>query len=89
MTAATEDRQTIGESVNFNHDPLFDEKAAAAYLGLAARTMQALRYRGGGPIFHRLGTKRVMYRQSDLEAWITAGRRSSTSDAGPSHAYEN
>jgi predicted DNA-binding transcriptional regulator AlpA len=92
MTFLTEDAQVNSKTTTgglMNPDPLLNEKQAAEYVNLGVRTLQAFRCRGGGPTFYKLGAKKVAYRLSDLEAWITAGRRSSTSDAGPSHTYEN
>ena len=53
---------------------------AAAYLRLAPGTLANRRSFGGGPPFLKLGAK-VVYRCRDLDAWATARRRESTSDA--------
>lgn len=45
-------------------------KAAAAYLGLAPKTMRNLRSRGEGPAWSRAGTRIVVYRIPDLEAYL-------------------
>lgn len=50
---------------------LLDTPRAAAYLGLSPHTLATIRVRGGGPPFVKLG-RRVMYRASDLEAFIEA-----------------
>ncbi len=55
---------------------------AAAYVGLAAKTLEKLRWSGGGPAYFKLG-KTVIYERSDLDAWLEANRRTSTSDPGP------
>lgn len=65
-----------------NPDPLLCEKEAAAYLGYAPKTLSGWRYKGGGPAFVRVSASSVRYRVSDLEAWIAARRRRSTSDPG-------
>ena len=54
---------------------------AAAYVGLSASTLNKLRVFGGGPIFIKLG-HRVVYDRADLDAWMNARRRRSTSDDG-------
>lgn len=64
-------------------DPLFNEEAAAEYLGGAAspisvRTMQRWRLEGAGPSFIKLG-RLVRYRQSDLDDFIQGHRIDSTS----------
>ena len=42
---------------------------AATYLGVSAAMLERLRYQGGGPLAHRLGTKAIRYRIPDLDAW--------------------
>ncbi len=61
---------------------LIDEKAAAAFLGLTDRTMQAHRQKGGGCKFIRLSSRCLRYRRIDLKAWADARIRTSTSDPG-------
>lgn len=54
---------------------------AAAYIGLAPATLAKIRcISNDGPPFIRLGRK-IMYRQSDLDAWLDARKATSTSDA--------
>jgi predicted DNA-binding transcriptional regulator AlpA len=45
-------------------------KAAAAYLGLAASTLERFRQQGHGPHFVRLGKRAIGYRIRDLDAWL-------------------
>ena len=45
---------------------------AAAFLGLAPRTLARYRVSGDGPAFHKLGDKVVVYARFDLEAWARA-----------------
>jgi predicted DNA-binding transcriptional regulator AlpA len=52
---------------------------AAEYVGLSASTLEKLRLSGGGPCFIKLG-KRVAYHVDDLDSWLAANRRRSTSD---------
>ena len=61
---------------------LIDEKAAAKFLDLSARTLQGLRYRGGGPRFVRISARCVKYRRLDCRDFAVQRLRSSTSDAG-------
>lgn len=53
---------------------------AAIYLQIARSTLETMRVRGGGPKFCKLGG-RVRYRKVDLDAWIEASVRASTSEA--------
>lgn len=58
---------------------------AAAYIGLSASTLNKLRVFGGGPVFLKLG-RRVVYDPADLDIWLCARRRRSTSDHGQGEA---
>ena len=61
--------------------PLLDEKQAAALLRVTTKALQGWRYRGGGPPFVKAG-RCVRYRLEDLQAFVLAALRSSTSDPG-------
>jgi predicted DNA-binding transcriptional regulator AlpA len=52
---------------------------AAQYCGSSASTLSKLRLFGGGPIFVKIG-RRVVYYPEDLDRWLAAHRRSSTSE---------
>jgi predicted DNA-binding transcriptional regulator AlpA len=69
------------QTVVGDHDPLLTTDAAAAHLGLARQTLAEMRVSGESPPYHKLG-RRVMYKQSDLDAWLAQRRRRSTSDSG-------
>lgn len=60
---------------------LLDVEAAAGYLHLSVNYLAKLRCWGGGPVFLKLG-RRVLYRKVDLDDWIDAQARRSTSDRG-------
>jgi predicted DNA-binding transcriptional regulator AlpA len=53
---------------------------AAEYCGSSISTFEKLRLYGGGPRYVKLG-RRVVYDPVDLDQWLAANRRSSTSDA--------
>jgi predicted DNA-binding transcriptional regulator AlpA len=55
---------------------------AADYLGLSPSTLEKFRLTGNGPPYLKAGPKIVVYRQEDLDAWLEANRRRSTSDPG-------
>lgn len=57
---------------------LLSTSEAATYCGGSASTFEKLRCFGGGPAFIKLG-RRVAYSTEDLDAWIAANRRRSTS----------
>ena len=54
---------------------------AASYCGSSSSTFEKLRLYGGGPAYVKLG-RRVVYSPDDLDAWLVANRRISTSDRG-------
>lgn len=55
--------------------------AAAAYTGYSPLTLEKLRVTGGGPPYSRPhGRRAVLYDVRDLDRWVRAGRRRSTSD---------
>jgi len=54
-------------------------REAAAYCGSSASTFAKLRLYGGGPTFIKLG-RRVVYDPADLDEWLAAHRRKSTSE---------
>jgi hypothetical protein len=63
-----------------NTDEYFDTRAASAFLGISPSKLNKLRVSGDGPSFFRPGgMRRVLYKRSDLIAWMEAGRRVSTS----------
>lgn len=65
--------------LNSVENALITEAAAADYLGISIRTIQAWRVRGGGPSYVKMG-KSVRYRPSDIQSWIEAHLASSTSE---------
>lgn len=61
---------------------LIAEKAAAEFLGVTVRFMQARRQHGGGPKFVRISSRCIRYRRIDLNTYANKHLRSSTSDQG-------
>jgi excisionase family DNA binding protein len=68
----------IKEMINIQSTLPVDE--AARFLGLSRSTLAKLRLIGNGPAYCKLG-RRVVYRPSDLEAWLKARVTQDTSDA--------
>jgi predicted DNA-binding transcriptional regulator AlpA len=62
--------------------PVLRTPAAAAYLALSESTLEKYRVTGQGPIYHKAGPKIVIYRSEDLDEWLNARRRRSTSETG-------
>ena len=67
-------------TVEHSPTPKLRAPAAAEYLGLSASTLAKMRLRGDGPIYSKAGPRVVVYDIADLESWLTARRRRSTSD---------
>jgi predicted DNA-binding transcriptional regulator AlpA len=66
----------------WTNDPITLTAAqAASILGLAPSTLAKLRLTGNGPTYCKLG-RRVVYRRTDLEAWLESRVARDTSDAG-------
>ena len=61
---------------------LLDEHQVAAAYGLTERCLQKWRATGDGPPFVRISSRCVRYRVADLEAWVAARLRESTSAGG-------
>jgi predicted DNA-binding transcriptional regulator AlpA len=59
---------------------------AAEYVGLSPSTLEKFRLTGNGPPYQKAGPKIVVYRPEDLDAWLSANRRRSTSDTGSTTA---
>ena len=59
---------------------LLNTVEASAYCGSSASTFEKLRLNGGGPVYSKIG-RRVVYRLADLDEWLAANRRRSTSDS--------
>lgn len=60
-------------------DRWMDTREAAAYTRHAANTLEKYRTYGGGPKFAKV-SRRVLYRQRDLDAWLSRSIVGSTSE---------
>lgn len=70
------------EKFNFSDledDRYIDEKLAAEFLGIAVKTLQGYRVKGGGPEFRKIGVKTVRYKFSDLKIWAESRKKKNTS----------
>jgi hypothetical protein len=62
---------------------LYTEKEVAEILSVSLASLRRWRLAGIGPNFRKLrGTAAVRYRQEDLDAYIDASLRTSTTDKG-------
>ncbi len=60
---------------------LLDQAELACYLRRSEAWCERMRWTGAGPKFVKVGRK-PFYRLSDVEAWLDAQTRASTSDPG-------
>ena len=56
---------------------------AADYLGISPRTLEDWRFRGGGPVFRKIGKRLVRYRVDDLDAFLEHSARVNTGGGQP------
>ena len=59
-------------------DPLLTPPEAARYARLTVGQLAQLRYRGAGPVYLNPTPRRILYRQSDIDAWLFASERRMT-----------
>jgi predicted DNA-binding transcriptional regulator AlpA len=53
-------------------DPLLTEKELSVWVGASIPNLQRMRSNGTGPRYVQLSPRRIGYRRSDVEAWLTA-----------------
>lgn len=63
-------------------EALFSPAAAAKFLTINIKTMEAMRLRGNGPKWVRVSSRRIAYRPADLREWIGKRVYASTSEYG-------
>ncbi len=59
---------------------LMPEQAAAEFLGVEIKTLQAWRVKGGGPTYVRLSRRAVRYQRRAMLTWIEGKCHTSTSE---------
>lgn len=64
-----------------------DTRGAAARIGVKPHTLDNWRSLGIGPTFYKIGS-RIVYDDTEVDAWLASRRRTSTSDPGPSVAAQ-
>jgi excisionase family DNA binding protein len=70
------------DSACFGEQELLTPREDAAYLRVSKSYLDKLRVYGGGPRFLRLGKRKVLYRKSDLKAWLGSQSFDCTSEYG-------
>ena len=53
-------------------EALFTEKQVSSWLGISPPSLQRMRSNGSGPAFVQLSARRIGYRKSAIEAWLSA-----------------
>ena len=69
----------LGSAAVKERRPPIDTKEAATYTGTKPNYLEKLRCTGGGPV-HIKRRGLVLYDPDDLDAWLDAGKRRSTSE---------
>jgi excisionase family DNA binding protein len=59
---------------------VLDAVTAARYMGISPSTLAKMRLSGDSPSFLKLG-RRVLYRRTDIDAWLESRVAHNTSDA--------
>jgi predicted DNA-binding transcriptional regulator AlpA len=52
-------------------EALFTEKQVSSWLGISIPSLQRMRSNGCGPAFVQLSARRIGYRKSAIEAWLS------------------
>jgi predicted DNA-binding transcriptional regulator AlpA len=53
-------------------DPLLTERQLSVWLGISLPSLQRMRSNGTGPKFVQLSERRIGYRKSAIETWLSA-----------------
>ena len=53
-------------------DPLLTERELSAWVGVSIPNLQRMRSNGTGPRYVQLSPRRIGYRRSEVEAWLTS-----------------
>jgi len=62
-------------------DTYLTTNEAACFIGLSRSWLEKRRVFGDGPPYYKIGSRRVLYRRTELFAWLEQHRKRSTSDA--------
>lgn len=73
-TALAEIRNAVAE---LRVPDVMDTEQAAAYLGVSAALLEALRVKGGGPKYAKFA-RLVRYRRVSLDEWLESRERTNT-----------
>ena len=70
----------MSQDRNFSDEVLLREQDAARFLSVSPRTLQAWRYRGGGPSYIQVSARAVRHRLSELRRWTQERLRQNTAE---------
>ena len=73
-------RQQKADRASYSPDALLNSQQAAELMGISEKTLANWRVSGAGPRFVKVGG-RVAYRNFDLESFVSANLKVSTSDS--------
>lgn len=69
----------IPTKAKYDADTFLRNNPSADYIGWRPQTLNKSRVTGGGPVYYKVG-RLIYYRVGDLDAWLLAQRRNSTSE---------
>ena len=76
----TKVHNVLRDDLSSDGEKYYDTPEAVEYLKFSASMLNKRRMAGDGPIYFKVGG-RVVYARRDLDAWMAAYRRASTSEA--------
>lgn len=80
MTKESDDPKEVLPTAGRDSDPLFTPREAAERLRMSKSSLDKMRCGRDGPPFHAPTKRKIVYRQSDLDAWLAKRRYRSTRD---------
>ena len=61
---------SMSESINTMSNKPMNQREAAQHLGISVETLRTWRRRKTGPVFYRVGVRRIIYKPTDLDSFM-------------------
>ena len=71
-------KSELRSPVEIDFDPLMTARETASYTSSSAGSLAQMRHRGTGPRFIKFSTRKILYRKSDVDAWLADRERTIT-----------
>lgn len=72
-------RSRLPQAAPTEDDPLMTTDETSEYVRATVAHLAQMRHRGHGPVFIKFSGKKVLYRKSAVDLWLTSRERSITS----------